>query len=186
MGDFTLADHDNQTDAQLTLTLALIHFPGSTFRWNGVSRLNHSVSTAINQQEEDPGFWHAVLPVLFWLCSENSEGKTGKPVRPAPRRVGKHQRLIPPDKPVQIFAGAGPVPRSGRHRERRKPVLQGTVLPRPIGACAPMSEKPTGKATGRANPLRGGEKYAAEMEATTNRQWRRRFSGSGREIYERD
>lgn len=27
-------------------------------------------------------------------------------MRPEPRRVGKHQRLIHPDKPVQIFVGA--------------------------------------------------------------------------------
>lgn len=33
-------------------------------------------------------------------------GQAGKPVRPEPRRVGKHQRLIHPDKPVQIFVGA--------------------------------------------------------------------------------
>ncbi|MCK7230310.1 hypothetical protein L8P27_21185 [Enterobacter asburiae] len=52
------------------------------------------------------GFCNAVLPELFWLCSENSEwGRQGKPVRPAPRRVGKHQRLISPDEPVLIFAG---------------------------------------------------------------------------------
>ncbi|ELQ6019000.1 hypothetical protein R2217_003932 [Cronobacter turicensis] len=69
--------------------------------------LTDPVSMAISQQEEGSrGFWHAVLPVLFWLCPENSEwGRQGKPVRPAPRRVGKHQRLIPPDKPVQIYAG---------------------------------------------------------------------------------
>lgn len=106
---FTLADHDNQTDALLALTLAQDplsreHIPmGMEYL-----ALTDPVSTAINQQEEGiRGFWHAVLPVLFWLCSENSEwGRQGKPVRPAPRRVGKHQRLIPPDKPVQIFAGA--------------------------------------------------------------------------------
>lgn len=69
--------------------------------------LTNPVSTAISQQEKGiHGFWSAVLPVLFLHCSENSEwGKQGKPVRPAPRRVGEHQRFIPPDKPVQIFAG---------------------------------------------------------------------------------
>ncbi|EJK8799957.1 hypothetical protein ACRRNW_005278 [Klebsiella pneumoniae] len=38
-----------------------------------------SVSTAISQQEEGiHGFWNAVLPVLCWPCSENSEwGKQG-------------------------------------------------------------------------------------------------------------
>lgn len=106
---FTLADHDNQTDALLALTLAQDplsreHIPmGMEYL-----ALTDPVSTAISQQEEGiRGFWHALLPVLFWLCSENSEWRRqGKPVRPAPRRVGKHQRLIPPDKPVQIFAGA--------------------------------------------------------------------------------
>lgn len=38
--------------------------------------LTDPVSTAISQQEEGiRGFWHAVLPVLFWLCSENSDGE---------------------------------------------------------------------------------------------------------------
>lgn len=105
---FTLADHDNQTDALLALTLAQDplsreHIPlGMEYL-----ALTNPVSTAISQQEKGiHGFWTAVLPVLFWLCSENSEwGRQGKPVRPAPRRVGKHQRFIPPDKPVQIFAG---------------------------------------------------------------------------------
>ncbi len=97
-------------------------------------------------------------------------GQAGKPVRPEPRRVGKHQRLIHPDKPVQIFVGA----RAGsalRQVPRAPEASTSGVPPHPIGACAPMSEKPTGKATGRANLLRGGEKYAAEMEATANRQW---------------
>lgn len=118
---FTLAEHDNQTDALLALMLAQDplsreHIPmGMKYL-----ALTDPVSTAISQQEEgNRGFWHAVLPVLFWLCSENSEwGRRGKPVSPAPRRVGKHQRLIPPDKPLQIFAGARagstlrPVPRA--------------------------------------------------------------------------
>ncbi|HCB1228016.1 TPA: hypothetical protein ACYSAU_005518 [Klebsiella variicola] len=41
--------------------------------------LEASVSTAISKQEKgNRGFWHAVLPVLIWLCSENSEwGKQG-------------------------------------------------------------------------------------------------------------
>lgn len=106
---FTLADHDSQTDALLALTLAQDplsreHIPlGMEYL-----ALTNSVSTAISQQEKgNHGFWSAVLPVLFWLCSENSEwGRHGKPARPAPRRVGKYQRFIPPDKPMQIFAGA--------------------------------------------------------------------------------
>ncbi|GKI45744.1 hypothetical protein [Klebsiella variicola] len=38
-----------------------------------------SVSTAISKQEKgEPWIRHAVLPVLIWLCSENSEwGKQG-------------------------------------------------------------------------------------------------------------
>ena len=102
---FTLADHDNQTNALLAQDpLSREHIPmGMEYL-----ALTDPVSTAISQQGEGiRGFWHAVLPALFWLCSENSEwGRQGNPVRPAPRRVGKHQRLIPPDKPVQIFAGA--------------------------------------------------------------------------------
>ncbi|WP_336998373.1 hypothetical protein [Leclercia sp. M50] len=51
--------------------------------------LTDPVSAAISQQEEGiRGCWHAVLPVLFWLCSESSEwGREGKLVRPAPRRI---------------------------------------------------------------------------------------------------
>lgn len=74
---FTLADHDNQTDALLALTLAQDplsreHIPmGMEYL-----ALTDPVSTAISQQEEGiRGFWHAVLPVLFWLCSENSDGE---------------------------------------------------------------------------------------------------------------
>lgn len=105
---FTLADHSGETDALLALTLSQDPFPGRNIPLGmEYLALTDPISTAIGQQDEGiQDFWHAVLPVLFWLCSENSEwGKQGKPVRPAPRRVGKHQRLIPPDKPVQIFAG---------------------------------------------------------------------------------
>jgi len=36
--------------------------------------LTDLVSTAISQQEKGiHGFWHVVLPVLFWLFSENNE-----------------------------------------------------------------------------------------------------------------
>lgn len=96
MGAFiTLADHDSQTEALLALTLAQ-----DPLSWERIISgmeclaLNNPVSMAISQQEErNRGFWHAVLPEMFWLCSENSEwGRQGKPVRPAPRRVGKHQR----------------------------------------------------------------------------------------------
>jgi hypothetical protein len=96
MGAFiTLANHDSQTDALLVLTLAQ-----DPLSWERIISgmeylaLNNPVSMAISQQEEgNRGFWHAALPEMFWLCSENSEwGRQGKPVRPAPRRVGKHQR----------------------------------------------------------------------------------------------
>lgn len=106
---FTLADHDSQTDALLALTLAQDPLSRQNIPLGmEYLALTDPVSTAISQQQAGVrGFWNAVLPVLFWLCSENSEwGKQGKPVRPAPRRVGKQQRFIPPDKPVQIFAGA--------------------------------------------------------------------------------
>jgi hypothetical protein len=105
---FTLADHDNGTDALLALTLSQEPIPGRNIPLGmEYLALTDPVSTAINQQEEGVrGFWRAVLPVLFWLCSENSEwGKQGKPVRPAPRHVGKHLRFLPPNKPVQVYAG---------------------------------------------------------------------------------
>lgn len=152
---FTLADHDNQTDALLALTLAQDplfreHIPmGMEYL-----ALTDPVSTAISQQEEGIcGFWRAVLPVLFWLCSENSEGgRQGKPVRPAPRGVEKHQRLIPRTSRCRFLRATGPVPRSGRHRERRKPVPQGTAPPRPSAPSPPCQKSPL------ANPLRGRRK----------------------------
>lgn len=106
---FTLADHDSGTDALLALTLAQDPVPGKNIPLGmEYLELTDPVSTAINQQQEGVrGFWRSVLPVLFWLCSENSEwGKQGKPVRPGPRRIGKQQRFIPPQKPVKIYAGA--------------------------------------------------------------------------------
>lgn len=106
---FTLTDHDNGTDALLALTLAQEPLvDGNLPLGMEYLPLTAPVSTAISLQDEGVrGFWQAVLPVLFWLCSENSEwGTQGKPVRPPPRRVGKHQRFIPPKKPVQIYAGA--------------------------------------------------------------------------------
>lgn len=86
----TLIDRDNQTDALLALTLA--QDPLSRERIPmGMEylALTDPVSAAISQQEEGiRGCWHAVLPVLFWLCSESSEwGREGKLVRPAPRRI---------------------------------------------------------------------------------------------------
>lgn len=106
---FTLADHDNGTDALLALTLAQ-HPEKSQNLPLGMEYLplTDPVSTGIGQQVEGVrSFWNTVLPVLFWLCSENSEwDEQGKPVRPPPRRVGKHQRFIPPKKTVQIYAGA--------------------------------------------------------------------------------
>ncbi|ENF6424546.1 hypothetical protein ABRF12_004285 [Salmonella enterica] len=187
---FTLAYHDNQTDALLALTLAQDplsreHIPmGMEYL-----ALTDPVSTAISQQEEGiRGFWHAVLPVLFWLCSENSEwGRQGKPVRPAPRRVGKHQRLIPPDKPVQIFAGA-----RARFRAQTSTASAGSQYIReqslhtPSAPAPPCQQSPLAKLLEGQTHSEGGEKYAAEMEATTNRQWQgRRFSGSGHQIHER-
>lgn len=147
---FTLADHNCETDALLALTLSQDPFPGQNIPLGmEYLALTDPISTAIGQQDEGiQDFWHAVLPVLFWLCSENSEwGKQGKPVRPAPIRVGKHQRLIPPDKPVQILQAPGPVLRSGRHRDPRKQIPPGEVPVNPIDVFALMSEKPTGKAT---------------------------------------
>lgn len=58
----------------------------------------------------------------------------------------------------RFLRASGPVPHSGWYREYRKPVPQGTAPPRPIGAIVSMSEKPTGKATGRASPSRGRRK----------------------------
>lgn len=74
------------------------------------------------------GYW--AKPVKSMLCQ-------GKPVRPAPRRVGKHQRFIPPDKPVQIFAGvwAGSALRQAPRVSESVP--QGTAPPHPIGVFAP-------------------------------------------------
>ncbi|MEX5385337.1 hypothetical protein WCE10_19985 [Cronobacter muytjensii] len=184
---FTLADHDNQTDALLALTLAQDplsreHIPmGMEYL-----ALTDPVSTAISQQEEEiRGFWHAVLPVLFWLCSENSEwGRQGDPRPDVSESINASSRRTSLCRFLQVPA---PVPRSGRHRKHRKPVHQGTVTPHPIGACAPCQKSPLAKLLEGQTHSGGGEKYAAEMEATANRQWQgRRFSGSGREIYERD
>ncbi|EEX1006245.1 hypothetical protein D3981_004225 [Escherichia coli] len=106
---FTLADHDTGSDALLALTLSqdpITH--GNLPLGMEYLALTGPVSATIAKQEAGiQNFWHAVLPVLFWLCSENSEwGRHGKPVRPAPQRTGKHPRFIPPEKPVRIFAGA--------------------------------------------------------------------------------
>lgn len=181
---FTLADHDNQTDALLALTLAQDplfreHIPmGMEYL-----ALTDPVSTAISQQEEGIcGFWRAVLPVLFWLCSENSEGgRQGKPVRPAPRGVEKHQRLIPGQ------AGADFCGRPGRFRAQAGTASAGSQYLRGQPLHAHQRLRPHVRKAHRQTHSGGGEKYAAEMEAIANRQWQgRRLSGSGREVYERN
>ncbi|GAA6538820.1 hypothetical protein NUBL13799_12440 [Klebsiella pneumoniae] len=85
-------------------------------------------------------------------------GKTGKSVRPEPRRVGKHQRLIHPDKPVQIFVGARAGSALRQVPRAPEASTSGDSPSTPHRRLRPMSEKPTGKATGRANPLRGRRK----------------------------
>ncbi|AWV26914.1 hypothetical protein CD187_12040 [Citrobacter youngae] len=155
---FSLADHDSQTDALLALTIAQDplsreHIPmGMEYL-----PLTSPVSAAISQQQEGVrGFWHAVLPVLFWLCSAN--GEWGSPSGQPPDASESISASSPRINPCKFLPVSGPVRRSGRHREYRKPVPQETAPPRPIGAFAPMSERPTGKTTGRADPLRGRRK----------------------------
>lgn len=113
-------------------------------------------------------------------------GKTGKSVRPEPRRVGKHQRLIHPDKPVQIFVGARAGSALRQVPRAPEASTSGDSPPHPIGACAPCQKSPLAKRLEGQTHSGEEENYAAEMEATTNRQWQgRRFSGSRHQIHER-
>lgn len=96
-------------------------------------------------------------------------GQAGKPVRPEPRRVGKHQRLIHPDKPVQIFVGA----RAGSALRQvpRAPEASTSGGHTPSAPAPPCQKSPLAKRLEGQIYSGGGEKYAAEMEATPNRQW---------------
>ncbi|WP_240494331.1 hypothetical protein [Pantoea sp. 1.19] len=118
---FTLADHHRETDARLSLTLSQGPASGRNIPRGGTSlALSDPLSTVITQQDEGgQDGWHAVLPVLFWLCAEHSKWeKRGRPVRSAFGCLGKHQRLIPAERLVLIVAGVragsglGQIPRS--------------------------------------------------------------------------
>ncbi|ELE6250922.1 hypothetical protein RMP99_000551 [Salmonella enterica] len=64
--------------------------------------------------------------------------------------------------------------------------IRGQSLHTPSAPAPPCQQSPLAKLLEGQTHSGGGEKYAAEMEATTNRQWQgRRFSGSGHQIHER-
>lgn len=114
-------------------------------------------------------------------------GQAGKPVRPEPRRVGKHQRLIHPDKPVQIFVGARAGSALRQVPRAPEASTSGDSPSTPHRRLRPHVRKAHWQSYWKGKPTQGEEEnYAAEMEATTNRQWQgRRFSGSRHQIHER-
>ena len=165
---FTLADHDNQTDALLALTLAQDplfreHIPmGMEYL-----ALTDPVSTAISQQEEGIcGFWRAVLALLGDQRQEASKS-------------------INASSPGQ--AGADVCGRPGRFRAQAGTASAGSQYLRGQPLHAHQRLRPHVRKAHWQTHSGGGEKYAAEMEAIANRQWQgRRLSGSGREVYERN
>lgn len=136
--------------------ITLRHCDESLFRIMGEIRQTDALSGEILRRLPFWGFWLDFL---------------------ADTVASSHRKIL-----CRFLEVPGPVPRSGRHRERRKPVHLGLVST-PYRHLRPMSEKRTGKATGRANHSGGGEKYAPEMETTENHQWQgRRFTVSRHQI----
>ena len=76
--DKTLIDHhiaelDFQISRQLDAVMHHQEFQQVESLWRGLKQLVDNTDYRQNVKTENRGFWHAVLPVLFWLCSENSE-----------------------------------------------------------------------------------------------------------------